>query len=90
MEAVALYTEKGSQIDLVITDLNMPGMDGTENILAIRKLNPQARIIVITGAGLAGETLASKQLNAAGILNKPFDAPLLLKTVHGVLQSRQK
>lgn len=90
MEAVALYTEKGSQIDLVLTDLNMPGMDGTENILAIRKLNPQARIIVITGAGLAGETLASKQLNAAGILNKPFDAPLLLKTVHGVLQSRPK
>ena len=90
MEAVALYTEKGSQIDLVITDLNMPGMDGTENILAIRKLNPQARIIVITGAGLNNETLSSKELNVADFLNKPFDAPLLLKTVHGVLRPNQK
>ena len=90
MEAIALCTEKGSQIDLVLTDLNMPGMDGTATILAIRKLNPQARIIVITGAGLNNETLSSKELNVADFLNKPFDAPLLLKIVHGVLRPDQK
>jgi PAS domain S-box-containing protein len=90
IEAIALYTEKGSQISLVVTDMNMPGLSGLATIAALRKLNPSGRILVATGAELANETDVLKQLNVAGILRKPFDAPLLLKTLNGILHPRQK
>ena len=86
IEALALYTERGSEIDLVATDLNMPGMGGIDTVTAIQKLNPQARIIIITGSELLTKTPPAKEVNIAGVLKKPFDAPLLLKTLHQILR----
>jgi PAS domain S-box-containing protein len=85
IEAIARYTEKGSQIGLVVTDMNMPGMSGPAIIAALQKLNPGVRILVATGAELANETDALKQLNVACILKKPFDATLLIESLHGIL-----
>jgi len=84
-EAVALYAEKKSQIDLVATDLNMPVMGGVDTIAALRKLNPTVRIVVITGSELPDEIPSREALNALGFLQKPFDAAELLKTLDGIL-----
>jgi len=89
-EALALYTAQGSQIDLVATDLNMPVMGGLDTIAAIRKLNEHARIVVITGAELPGGTSVGKDGNVQGVLKKPFDAAVLLKTLHDVLHAEDK
>jgi two-component system chemotaxis response regulator CheY len=48
VEGVETY--KMHQPALVITDMRMPGMDGAEVIRTIRALNPQARIIAVSGA----------------------------------------
>ena len=73
----------------MLTDLNMPGMGGFDTIAAIRKLNPDARIIVAAGLESAANIEALSQLNLAGVLNKPFDADMLFATLHRSLHADQ-
>ncbi len=87
IEAVALYTEKGPQIDLVVTDLNMPCMDGLDTLAELRKLNPNVRAVVCTGAGFVQESLAASDLAQYACLKKPFDATSLLNTVQQALKT---
>src|SRR5262249_4095456 len=48
-EAIAIYVEHQSDIDLVITDMTMPIMDGPATVRALRRLNPALKIIVVSG-----------------------------------------
>ncbi|MCX6122385.1 MAG: PAS domain S-box protein [Ignavibacteriales bacterium] len=86
-EATALFAsaEKGS-IDLVITDMNMPLMDGSSTIRALRRLAPSLKIVVSSGlltdvnsAGVAG-------LDIQGYLTKPYTADQLTSMVNKVLK----
>ena len=76
-EAVAVYRSHEGQIDLVLTDMDMPVMDGVEEILHIRMTNPAAKVICMTGA--------SEQRCPAGVmlLSKPFSAEKLFQAVDG-------
>jgi two-component system cell cycle sensor histidine kinase/response regulator CckA len=89
-EATALFasSEKGS-IHLVITDMNMPLMDGSSTIRALRRLDPEIKIIISSGlltnvnsAGLAG-------LDTQGYLTKPYTAEQLLYMVQSVLKEKK-
>ena len=76
-------------IDLVITDLVMPGVDGLDAILAINRIRPSTRILAISGGGRnmpadAGLRLA-KGVGADGVLPKPFVRKQLLAAVERVL-----
>ena len=79
-EAVAVYRSFASQIDLVITDFNMPVMDGVQAILRIRMTKPDAKFICMTGnpegCGLEGVVL----------LNKPFSVEKLLLCIDDLLK----
>lgn len=76
--------------DLVITDLVMPEKDGLETISALRRINPSAKIIAISGGGrtlglgqLYLET--ARSIGAARVLAKPFTSTALLTAVSEVL-----
>jgi PAS domain S-box-containing protein len=71
-QAVDIYQEKFHDIDLIITDIQMPGMGGGEAFFRFREINPQSKVIVTTGyASWEGiEELVKNGL--AGILYKPF------------------
>lgn len=75
-----LYREKMNEIDLVITDIIMPGMDGVQLAIKIRELNPGAKIISITGFNEYKEEICTNAL-----LRKPFSGQKLLTTVREVL-----
>jgi PAS domain S-box-containing protein len=88
-EATAIYAsaEKES-IPLVITDMNMPLMDGSSTIRALRRLDPKLKIVVSSGlltdvnsAGLGG-------LDIQGYLTKPYTAEQLLIMVQKVLSNK--
>jgi len=85
-EAVAHYLEKGYEISVVMTDLHMPDMGGVEAIAVLREINPEVKIIVVTGAGSALGAPSAEELGVQAYIKKPFDVAHMLLTVHDVLQ----
>jgi two-component system chemotaxis response regulator CheY len=78
---------QGSVVDLIITDLNMPVMDGITLIQNVRKLVSMKSkpILMLTTEGLAAKKEQGKAAGATGWLVKPFDPEKLLQTVAKVL-----
>jgi DNA-binding NtrC family response regulator len=72
-DALRLYTEKG-HIDLVISDLVMPQMDGRELLLALKALNPKVPFIILTGFGTIKMAVEAMREGAFDFVTKsPFD-----------------
>jgi DNA-binding NtrC family response regulator len=85
-EAVRL--QRIAPADLIITDLIMPGQEGLETIMEIRRLFPKTKIIAMSGGGHAGVLdflPVATQLGAARTLPKPFTYEQLLGAVREVL-----
>lgn len=84
---VARYQEHS--VDLVITDIIMPEMDGIELIAEIRNMDPKARIIVMAsgGRGLSAEfTLnVAEDFGVDRSISKPFTSRDILKIVSEIL-----
>lgn len=80
---VQLYQCK--PFDVVITDLIMPDMEGIETISKLRKSNPGAKVIAISGGGRNNPEdylHLAKKLGAAHTFPKPVDRNKLLEAVH--------
>jgi two-component system chemotaxis response regulator CheY len=74
----------GGGVDLVVTDLDMPEMDGFGLIAAIRLLSPRSRPPVVVVSGLLDETLAERRpelRTAVSLLAKPVQPADLLRAV---------
>jgi CheY-like chemotaxis protein len=85
---LALNLLKKEQVDLIITDIIMPEMEGIDLITAIRSLDPHAKIIAISGGGRVDARLClslADKLGADRILQKPFGKSALLSTVAELL-----
>ncbi len=86
-QAVAEYAQNTDKTKVILMDMMMPVMDGHASIRAIRKINPEVKIIAVSG--LAEK---DKLKNVAGYTNaflpKPYTAERLLKTIHEVLNAR--
>jgi PAS domain S-box-containing protein len=83
-EAVALYRQHRSEVRAVLTDLMMPGMDGRATIRALRELDPDVRVIVMSGLALGGD-IGPADLGARAFLLKPYEAAGLLRTLRDVI-----
>lgn len=83
-EAFTVYTEH--PIDLVITDVRMAGMDGTELLKRIRTINDEAVVIVITAHGTIEAAVTAMKLGAYDYITKPFNREELLLSVSKGLQ----
>lgn len=81
---------KGQAVDLIITDLNMPVMDGLAFITAVRareeyKFTP---ILMLTTESQADMKSKGKQAGATGWLVKPFNPEMLLQVIGKVVPNR--
>jgi hypothetical protein len=85
-EALALYAVHQSEIDLVMTDIMMPFMDGQAAIRALQKINPAAKIIAISG--LADNEVVAQNFPTVSFLLKPFTPERLLAAVDRALHAR--
>jgi len=70
--STALNVLDSNSIDLVITDVNMPGMSGIELLKQIKQKNHEMPVIIITGFGIEKAQAMAKDGNADGFLPKPF------------------
>ena len=85
-EALAVLSK--SQMDLIITDLSMPGMDGLEMLERARQISPSTRSILITAYGSADVEYQARNL-ANVYLPKPFSLQDFLQAVHQALTAPQ-
>jgi two-component system, cell cycle sensor histidine kinase and response regulator CckA len=85
-EAVAVYAQRSHEIQLTLTDMTMPVMDGPATIRALHQLNPAARIIALSGLFTGAESGETAVAGAQAILPKPYTAEALLSTVRSVLE----
>jgi CheY-like chemotaxis protein len=78
-------------VDLVITDIIMPVMEGIETIIEIRRRFPDTRILAISSGG-TGKNVnllgMARRLGAQGTLAKPFTHETLLATVRQMLEDK--
>jgi len=82
-KALQIFTEAKSPIDLLITDMVMPKINGRELIERVRALSPSTRIICATACSRVGEI--EKKFD---FLSKPFSAQQLLRKVRESLEAR--
>ncbi len=83
--ADALAAMKRGPVDLVVTDLVMPGMDGLELVAAVRAGTPHVPVILMTSKGSEEIAVRALQEGAASYVPKRILAQDLLDTVHRVL-----
>jgi PAS domain S-box-containing protein len=80
-EAVEIYRQRGSEIDLVVTDMVMPNLDGPSTIRALREIDPNALVIASSGERTLEKMDDIKRLGVCAFLPKPYTAEKLLEVV---------
>jgi CheY-like chemotaxis protein len=85
VEAVTLYAQYREAINVVLTDLDMPRMNGAQLIRKLLEMNDEVRIISVSGL-IESDTLNGQlDSNVRGVLQKPFSPAQLLQTLRFVL-----
>ncbi len=90
--AVDLYREQQKEIDLVILDMVMPDMSGGEIFDEIKKINPQAKVLLSSGYSLNGKASKIIARGCDGFIQKPFTIGDISKQLRMILgqQPRQQ
>jgi CheY-like chemotaxis protein len=81
-EAALTLLRAGGAVDLMITDVVMPGVDGVELARRVQQVRPGLKVLFTTGYT---RHIAADQLVGAEVLDKPFQRDSLLHAVHHVL-----
>ena len=85
----ALHLLERSAFDIVLTDLVMPGMDGSELVHRVKSRNPDQDIVVVTGVVDVKTAVDAMKLGASDYLLKPFDRQALSLCLESILQKRR-
>lgn len=80
--AIAAYMN--ANFDLAFMDVMMPGLNGVESFLEIRKLKPEAKVFMMTGYSVEQLLQQAMDHGAMGVLAKPIDLDRLLRTLDDV------
>ncbi len=75
-------------VDLIVTDLRLPGMSGLELVERVRQLNPHARAILITGQPTDEVRARAQALGVVAFLPKPIGTTFFLEAVDHALKER--
>jgi CheY-like chemotaxis protein len=85
-EALALI--ESVHVDLLLTDLAMPGREGIETIIEVRQRFPHVTVVALSGVYGSFCLDMARQLGAAATLAKPVGGELLLRTIDTALDLR--
>jgi DNA-binding NtrC family response regulator len=85
----ALDALKGDDVDLVLTDKRLPGMDGVELVRRVRADHPDLAVIVMTAYGTIESAVEAVRLGAADYLVKPLESAELLIVVRHAIEFQE-
>ncbi|MCG6894942.1 MAG: response regulator, partial [Desulfobacteraceae bacterium] len=84
-QAIEAVLRIGNEIDLVLLDLVMPGMDGGKVFDRIRSIQPQLPIVLSSGYAMDGQATEIMEKGCNGFLQKPFNLPELSRKIREIL-----
>ncbi len=79
-DALAVYSQNNADIAAVLTDMAMPYMDGAALVRALKKIDPDIKVVAMSGLTSEGTTAELTSLKVNAFLSKPFSAEILLTT----------
>jgi DNA-binding NtrC family response regulator len=85
-EALPLFRQE--MVDLVITDLLMPKMDGIELLEAVKSLKPETEVIVISAQGTVEKAVQAMKLGAFDFIEKPINPRVISLVVERALEKQ--
>jgi PAS domain S-box-containing protein len=85
-EALSFYRENADSVDIIILDMNMPVMNGFDCFAGLKKINPDAKIIVATGYSVQSKTQKILTRGVTGFLQKPFKLDYLAEELRMAMQ----
>ena len=85
----ALTALDRERFDVILTDLVMPGMDGSELVQRVKARAPDQEILVVTSVGDVKTAVDAMKLGATDYLLKPIDRAALLRAIDSVLERRR-
>lgn len=86
-DALTAYRER--QAAVVITDYNMPGMDGLQMMREMLEINPELAVIMVTGYATVDNAIEAMRLGAVDFIRKPYDMEELVLLVQRCLSNVQ-
>ncbi len=89
-EAIKTITDMGKEIDLVILDLIMPGMDGGKTFDRIREIQPQMLVLLSSGYAINGQAHEIMLRGCNGFIQKPYNLTELSNKVRTVLNEKNR
>jgi two-component system NtrC family sensor kinase len=85
----ALERLQAGGIDAVVSDLKMPELDGQQLLGAIKRIDPDLQVILVTGFATVEIAVAAMRLGAYAVLQKPFDVDELVLLLEKALEKRE-
>lgn len=86
--AEALHTIQREEIDLILLDIAMPGMDGMETFRHIKDYPVEIPVIFLTASGVEDDVMNAINLGAVNYLKKPYYPQELVKRVAKELENK--
>ncbi len=85
LRVLAEGAECAQRVDLVVTDIKMPGMDGLELINILKQSDDPVNVLVMTGYGDREIVSRLEGMGVRGVIHKPFDGEELIAAIRAVL-----
>ena len=86
VEAVAIYRQHYQEVQLVLTDMAMPNLDGPSAIRQMKEINPLVEVIATSGVKTTGKLDEAMKAGAITFLPKPYTAERLLSVLEEILR----
>lgn len=85
-DALNFIEENKTNIDLIITDLNLPFVSGKQIVHTTKKLSDTIKIIVLTSLSVESSEVELFELGADEFVSKPFSPLVLLKRIEKIMR----
>ena len=86
-KAVEIYMQEKESIDMIILDMIMPDMGGGETFDALKKINPDAKVLLASGYSIDGKAGDILKRGCNGFIQKPFDLIQLSQKIREITGS---